>query len=411
MQITFLTKYFPPDNIGGGEISAYYLALALKQRGHVVTIVKRGQEDREMGYQGLRIIERKDLFNKEVPMWEKRWAERQALCFREVSLPAGEIIHAQDFQATLILAALKRKYPQLKTICTVRDYWPVCGFGKVKLDGSVCPGCLTWSDFRTCPKVMRGNLWQKFIRAWRYRHNIPQRQEALALIDKVVYISHALKEEILKSRNLVRAKEGYVIWNPVPLDWREGRSTKQHEHNVLLFSGLLDLHKGFAVLLDAFALVRKQVACKLLVAGTGQLLESYRKKAKQLGVASDLQFFGQVPYAEMPNLYTQAQIVVAPSLWPEPFGRTLLEGMILKKAVIATNHGAHREIIRDHQTGLLVPPGDAPALTKAIITLLRKELLRSRLGQAAYQDVMQNFHPEKIAKQYEIVYREILQTE
>lgn len=406
MNIVFLTKYFPPDTIGGGEISAYYLACALVKRGHKLTIIKRGKENRGIRSKGFLILEYKDLFSKEVPTLEKKWAQKQAQILIKYIPKGTDIIQAQDFHSSLILAeskALLNFSPPL--IATVRDYWPVCGYGKVKLDGRVCPGCTKWSDFKNCPKVVRGNIFQKLVRMFRYYHNIPYRQQALKKIDKVVYISKALKEEINRSKNIRKPLPGYVVYNPIPLDWVWEKEGNRSLGNTILFSGLLDIHKGFSVLLQALRILKNKCGFRLVVAGGGQLFDQYKKMASGLGIRDKINFLGHIPYKLMKDLYNKSDIIVAPSLWPEPFGRTLIEGMLLGKAVIGTNHGAPPEFVKNNENGILVEPGNDKELAEKIILLLENPDLRKRLGQEGRKSVLSNFHPEKIAKQYEIVYQ------
>ncbi len=407
MNIVFLTKYFPPDSIGGGEISAYYLAKSLSARGHRLTILKKGKENKK-GFkrEGLEILERKDLFTKEVPNFEKRWAKSRAPILAS-QIPKGtDLIHAHDFHSALILSELKLSGSfQKSTVATIRDYWPVCGYGKVRMDASVCPGCVTWRDFRHCPKVVRGNLIQKFVRAFRYHHNIPYRQRALSAIDQIVYISKALKQEIANSKNQTSGQRGYVVYNPIPLDWHRGEIPSKSDGKTLLFAGLLDLHKGFDVLLRALKIVKEsKVEFKLTVAGTGQSFLQYKRLASKLGIKSRVNFLGRIPYRLMRDLYRKSDIVVAPSSWPEPFGRTVIEGMLLACAVIATDHGAPPEFIQDNENGILVRPRDSEGLAEKIILLLKNPGLRKRLGAEARKYVLNHFDPDKIAKQYETIY-------
>jgi len=408
MNIVFLTKYFPPDSIGGGEISAYYLAKSLSARGHHLTIIKKGKENKK-GFkrEGLEILERKDLFNKEVPNFEKRWAESRASVLAGQIPKNTDLIHAHDFHSALILSELKLSGSfQNSTVATIRDYWPVCGYGKVRMDGKVCPGCVAWRDFRHCPKVVRGNLIQKFVRAFRYHHNIPYRQKALSAIDQIVYISKALKQEIANSKNSKVGRQGYVLYNPIPLNWSDHKVSSKSNGETLFFAGLLDLHKGFDVLLRALKIVKeKEVNFQLNVAGTGQLFDQYQELARELGVESQVDFLGRIPYRLMRDLYRKSDIVVAPSSWPEPFGRTVIEGMLLACAVIATLHGAPPEFIQDNKNGILVKPRDPEGLAEKIILLLKNPGLRKKLGTEARKYVLNHFDPDKIAKQYEYIYQ------
>ncbi|MFA4880040.1 MAG: glycosyltransferase family 4 protein [Candidatus Doudnabacteria bacterium] len=407
MNIIFLTKYFPPDSIGGGEISAYYLALGLVGKGHQITVIKRGKKDRDYNEsKNLKILERKKLFTTEVPNFERRWAKKQAQILIQDIPRDTQIIHSHDFHSVLIGAELKKIIPDHPFfIATVRDYWPVCGYGKVKINGEVCPGCKSLRDFKDCPKVARGNLIHKYLRMWRYHYNIPQRQESLKNFDTVVYISRALRDEIKKSRNIFFPfSTGRVIYNSIPLETEDYTSSFNGEGKTILFAGLLDLHKGVEFLLKALGKIALKADFQCILAGTGPLFEQYKKMAKYLRIENKVNFLGAIPYRLMPDLYRKTDLVVMPSLWPEPFGRTALEGMAYGKAVVATRHGAPQEFIQNNETGILIESGNVLELAERIIFLLQSPDERRRIGENARKYVLENFHPAKIVEEYERIY-------
>jgi glycosyltransferase involved in cell wall biosynthesis len=81
--------------------------------------------------------------------------------------------------------------------------------------------------------------------------------------------------------------------------------------------------------------------------------------------------------------WERALFGVTPSLWPEPFGSVVHEGMSRGKPIIGTDHGGHTDMIVDGENGRLVPPGDVHALTLAMQDLISDPARRDRLGRAA----------------------------
>jgi len=77
-------------------------------------------------------------------------------------------------------------------------------------------------------------------------------------------------------------------------------------------------------------------------------------------------YLGPLPYPTVIEAVRRSLFTVAPSLWPEPFGLVALEAAAAGKPVIASNIGGLRDIVADGETGLLVEPGDIPALAGAI---------------------------------------------
>jgi len=94
------------------------------------------------------------------------------------------------------------------------------------------------------------------------------------------------------------------------------------------------------------------------------------------------------------NVHTLMQatdIVVHASTSPEPFGRVIVEAMLVNRPVIAASAGGVLEIVTHDATGLLVPPSDPPALADAIHALLNDPERRSRIAQAGFEHAMSRF--------------------
>ena len=97
--------------------------------------------------------------------------------------------------------------------------------------------------------------------------------------------------------------------------------------------------------------------------------DGLQKEAEALGLSRRLTFLGQ--RSDVSRLIRAVDIVVHPSVAPEPFGLTLVEAMHAGTPVIATAAGASAEILESGKAGLLVPPGDADALATAMHDVLR----------------------------------------
>ncbi|MCP8881914.1 glycosyltransferase family 4 protein [Devosia sp. XJ19-1] len=111
--------------------------------------------------------------------------------------------------------------------------------------------------------------------------------------------------------------------------------------------------------------------------------------AEQLGLQERVRFLGFRD--DVPALMSMCDIVVHTSIAAEPFGRVVVEGMLAGRPVVATASGGVTEIIRDGETGLLVPPGDAPALAAAITRLMNDPDMAQRLQAAGRADTAARF--------------------
>ena len=106
-------------------------------------------------------------------------------------------------------------------------------------------------------------------------------------------------------------------------------------------------------------------------------------KTKTSEVRNHVTFTGWVPDQQLHQIYSSADIFVLPSVWNEPFGMPLADGMAYGLPVVATRGGGVPEIVVDGKTGLLVDRDDSSQLAAAISQLLTDNKLRTDMGQAA----------------------------
>src|SRR5574340_951244 len=139
--------------------------------------------------------------------------------------------------------------------------------------------------------------------------------------------------------------------------------------------------RNHALLLEAAKIVSTASSeARFVVVGEGSEGPRLRAKAQELGLADRVIFTGE--RSDIPELLS-AFDVFALSCDTEGFGLAALEAMAAGLPIVATRVGALPELIQEGVNGLLVPPGEAPALAEALLRLLREEALAGRLGQAA----------------------------
>ena len=108
------------------------------------------------------------------------------------------------------------------------------------------------------------------------------------------------------------------------------------------------------------------------------------------------------------NILSRIDILVHTSVFPEPLGRVVLEGMIFRKPVIATNHGGPLECIEDGISGFLVEPGNPEVLAEKISFLLENREIAKRVGGNARKRVEEKFGIEINVRKIEDVYEDLL---
>lgn len=139
--------------------------------------------------------------------------------------------------------------------------------------------------------------------------------------------------------------------------------------------------------------------------GDEGFLRSVQQLAADLGLAGKVVFTG---YREdVPALMGLMDVIVHASIRPEPFGMVIIEGMAMKKPVVATRGGGALDIVVDGETGLLVEMGDVKALGRAISTLLRQHDLRRSMGLAGLARVSRQFSSRRYACQMATIYQSL----
>ncbi|MFK3781096.1 glycosyltransferase family 4 protein [Agrobacterium sp. NPDC089420] len=170
--------------------------------------------------------------------------------------------------------------------------------------------------------------------------------------------------------------------------------------------GRLSEWKGQHVFLEAVAAMEGVQA--IIVGGALFGQEEYeasiRRQASRLGLDDRVRFLGF--RSDVPELMAATDVVAHTSIVAEPFGRVVVEAMMCGRPVVATSGGGVTEIIRDGETGLLVPPGNAAALAAALGCILSHPALAQRLAQAGREDVSRRFSLEETCRAVSVLLSE-----
>jgi len=171
------------------------------------------------------------------------------------------------------------------------------------------------------------------------------------------------------------------VWTGVPL--RPARPPLAAPPTVA-YAGRLVRKKGVDVLIRAMASIARALpAARLLVAGDGPERSTLERLVAEHGLEDSVHLLGHRPRAELESLLATAWVQVVPSRWEDPFPNVAAEAMMRGTAVIASNWGGVTEIVRERETGLLVPPNDPAALAASLGQVLSDRLVAERMGAAA----------------------------
>lgn len=390
MKILLVNDYGTPT--GGAEIQMLTLRDGLRERGHDARLftssAQIGAENGRAEYECFGTTSRFRTLLQTANPWAYLQLRRVLAEFRP------DVVHVAIFLtqlSPLILLSLK----DVPSIYNVQWYRPVCPLGtKLLPDGTDCKvsagaacyrnHCLPLRDWM--PLMLQMKLW----RHWR---------EAFKLI---VANSEAVKSRLVKDG--IEPVE--VIWNGIPArQLRPPLSTPP----TVAFAGRLVREKGVDILLRAFAKVANQIpAARLLIAGDGPERENLDALISSLGISSHVAMLGHLSRSEAERIFDGAWVQAVPSLWAEPFGIVAVEAMMRGTAVVASDSGGLAEIVRDGETGFLVPPGDVNALAEALIKLFKNQDLTEQLGKYGREIALTHFSEMIFVDKFVGLYKTVL---
>jgi glycosyltransferase involved in cell wall biosynthesis len=179
-----------------------------------------------------------------------------------------------------------------------------------------------------------------------------------------------------------------------------------HRLTVGFFKGFRPVY-GPTVLLSAIPKVLAQVpnACFELI-GHGDLLPECRAMAFESGAGDAIAWGDPCPYDRLSSVIGRWDLSVVPSFC-ESFCVAALESQAMEVPVVASHVGGLPETVRDGETGVLVPPGDADALAHAIVVLLSDGARRREMGQAGRRFVTDRYEWSACLDQWEMLYEQV----
>ena len=216
--------------------------------------------------------------------------------------------------------------------------------------------------------------------------------------DAVVAVSRGVAEDLCGVDARLRARTR-VIFNPVVDDnlFAQAQQTPAHPWfqepvPVVVAVGRLAIAKDYATMLRAFAQLRAQQECRLLILGEGSERENLERLAGELGIADVVAMpgFASNPFAAV----ARARLFVLSSR-TEGLPNALIQALALGARIVATDcPSGPREILRDGRFGRLVPVGDADALATAMIAALEDP------APSIPDEAVGPFRVDKVSRQY-----------
>jgi len=392
VKILLITDYGTPH--GGSEVNMLAIRAELRRRGHDARLFSSSAQIGSCAVEADYTCFGTEARSKTLVQTANPWAYIELRKVLAQFKP--DLVHVRTFLlqlSPLILPLISR----LPSIYHIVLYKAVCPMGNKMLpSGEICrePAGLRCLRQRCLPVrgwlplMLQLRLWRR----WRSSFSV------------LLTVSEAMR--------LALAQEGIepveVVWNGFPVT-----SGEPHLAAVptIAYAGRLVPEKGVDILLQAFSEVVKTMKdARLLVIGTGAERGRLEKMSASLGLASSVVFTGHLSQVEMELHFAGAWVQAVPSRWAEPFGNVAAEGMMRGTAVVASRVGGLAEIIRDGETGFLVPPGDVQALARVIAALLSNRELAAKTGTAGREFALAHLSIESCVDEIIGIYERIVAT-
>ncbi|MFH1613039.1 MAG: glycosyltransferase family 4 protein [bacterium] len=232
---------------------------------------------------------------------------------------------------------------------------------------------------------------------------------------KIIAITKSQKDEILKHgignpKKIVMIPLGFDLEKFLNCDKEKGKFRQELNFNendflIGIIARLVPI-KGHSYFLKAASIIAKKYPqAKFLIIGDGKLRPSLEKLAQELGIISQTFFLGFKK--DMDKIYADLDLVVISSL-NEGSPVSIIEAMAAAKAIVSTNVGGVPDLIKNNETGVLVPSKNPDALAQEIIALLENPDKRKKMGILAKENATYQFSKENLIKNTENLYNELV---
>jgi glycosyltransferase involved in cell wall biosynthesis len=346
-------------------------AALLARTGLQVSVLVARIEDSEP-IDGVHLYERRELFDRSAPV-EARLGPMLG------DLP--ELVHVHQVDDPALVDAMRARAPVVLsahtyTACTSGVYYFGPGVECRRAHG---PGCVPNLLVRGCAHVRNPlPLPSGYERATRGL-------QALQRADLVVSYSSSVDRHLAANGIVART---IVPYFPTLSPKRgEGHGARRR----VVFAGRVARAKGVHVLIGA----ARGLDAEFVVCGDGVQMAAVKRLARRKGLGERMRFTGWRSADELAQELADASVVAIPSVWPEPFGLVGIEAFAAGRPAVASATGGISDWLQDGVSGVLVRPGDARALARALGELLDDPARQLEMGAAGRAFVTANFSPER----------------
>ncbi len=357
VKVLFINTLYQPNHVGGAEKSTQLLAEGLREAGHDVAVITcdSAPETRVAEINGVTVyyVGLKNLY----------WPFSARRPGRFIRAAWHAVDSYNPLMAAAVVNILQQERPDAVSTHNLTGF--SCAIWRVAKRRGIALYHTLRDYSLMCPKASMfraGKVCAEQCRLCRI-YTSPSRRLSVE-VDGVVGISRYILDKHLGAGYFAGVGIRRVIHNAVSLPRRSGISARRRSGALRLgFMGQMTPEKGIGRLVDA---MRSWPAskCRLVVAGRGSPAYEHELRRR---APENVQFLGFVDPAQ---LFAQIDVLVVPSIWPEPFGRTVIEAYAHGVPVIASDCGGLPELVEHRRTGISYSSADSFSLKRAIATFL-----------------------------------------
>ncbi|MDO8537286.1 MAG: glycosyltransferase family 4 protein [archaeon] len=394
MNILIVTPVFPP-NIGGIEQHTLNLAKELKNSGNNVVVLTtkiglKNNPNEQFDFPVCRVNARLSS-NKDLAVNGRRMIPQLAIkCLELCRKHKIELIHAHcPFS---MLSSIPSKILLGKRIVlTVHGNWINCVKGSRYYNNQIC----TTYEAQKCSKCMKQSVPEILLK-----------QKVLAnsagFADQIIAVSNDVKNSI----KLKKQKQIHIIPN-ISSNFAVQQIIPEKD---VLFIGSLHKEKGAVTMIKSIALLKQKfpkISAGIAFAHKDEAyFDEIKKEISQNGLQNNMKFYENIPNNELrQQIIPLHELVVLPSLWPEPCSTVITETMNAGRTIIASNVGGNTDLIKEKVNGLLFDAGDEKILAEKIELGLTNVPLNKLIHKNSVQLIEKKLNWEKIARKTMNVYR------
>jgi glycosyltransferase involved in cell wall biosynthesis len=408
MRLLFLTNFYPPAGLGGYEQWCQEVAERLRSRHQIVVLTSRhGRSPRpatepDWVHRDLHLEMDLGTMRNAVRFFTARPArERENLACLERVLDdfAPDVVLVWGmWNLNRALAARAERLMPGRVAYYVGDYWPTL------------PSQLV--NYWEAPARHWASAAPKRVLAALARRVLAREKPPTLAFEHAIFPTRFMLTEY--HRLGIAPRSTRIVYGGADTEMysAEREPPSRDGMQSLLFVGRLTRDKGVHTAIEAMGLLARHDRfrhLRLSIVGTGNDEEEafLRRLVREQQLEGRVTFAGSQSKGALRTFYQQADVLIFPSLWQEPFGRVLVEAMAAGLVVVGTATGGAAEILTNEENALVFPAGDAHALARAVTRLADSATLRARLAHTARQQARDRFSVDRMTAEIETYLNEM----